>query len=102
VSEVRRVISMEEWHAIKVLKRQGHGKKAVARQLGIAWNTVKAIGIARRRQPTRGGRRSLIPTRHPSKRWWPAPFLDTLDNYDTAHYLKLLHRALDEILLPLH
>jgi hypothetical protein len=41
VSEVRRVISMEEWHAIKVLKRQGHGKKAVARQLGIAWNTVK-------------------------------------------------------------
>lgn len=32
---------MEEWHAIQVLKRQGHGKKAVARQLGIARNTVK-------------------------------------------------------------
>jgi DNA polymerase II len=31
----------------------------------------------------------------------PAPFLDTLDAYDTAHYLKLLNRALDEILLPL-
>jgi len=32
---------MEEWHAIQVLKRQGHGKKAVARQLGISRNTVK-------------------------------------------------------------
>lgn len=29
-SEVRRVISMEEWHAIQVLKRQGHGKKTIA------------------------------------------------------------------------
>jgi transposase len=38
---VRRVISMEEWHAIQVLKRQGHGKKAIARQLGISKNTVK-------------------------------------------------------------
>ncbi|MBW1987855.1 MAG: IS21 family transposase [Deltaproteobacteria bacterium] len=32
---------MEEWHAIQVLKRQGHGKKAIARQLGISKNTVK-------------------------------------------------------------
>jgi len=40
-SEVRRVISLEEWHAIQVLKRQGHGKKAVARQLRISRNTVK-------------------------------------------------------------
>jgi transposase len=32
---------MEEWHAIQVLKRQGHGKKAVARQLKISRNTVK-------------------------------------------------------------
>jgi len=32
---------MEEWHAIQVLKRQGHGKKASARQLGISKNTVK-------------------------------------------------------------
>jgi transposase len=39
--EVRRVISVEEWHAIQVLKRQGHGKKAVARQLKISRNTVK-------------------------------------------------------------
>jgi transposase len=35
------VISVEEWHAIQVLKRQGHGKKAVAKQLGISRNTVK-------------------------------------------------------------
>jgi transposase len=32
---------MEEWHAIQVLKRQGHGKKAIARQLQISRNTVK-------------------------------------------------------------
>lgn len=32
---------MEEWHAIQVLKRQGHGKKAIARQLGISKNTVR-------------------------------------------------------------
>jgi transposase len=32
---------VEEWHAIQVLKRQGHGKKAVARQLKISRNTVK-------------------------------------------------------------
>lgn len=32
---------MEEWHAIQVLKRQGHGKKTIARQLGISKNTVK-------------------------------------------------------------
>jgi DNA polymerase-2 len=29
-----------------------------------------------------------------------APFLDTLDGYDTAHYLELLDRAIDEVLLP--
>jgi DNA polymerase-2 len=29
-----------------------------------------------------------------------APFLDTLDGYDTAHYLELLDRAIEEVLLP--
>jgi DNA polymerase-2 len=29
-----------------------------------------------------------------------APFLETLDRYDTGHYLELLDRALDEVLLP--
>ncbi len=35
------MIFLEEWHAIQVLKRLGHGKKAIARQLGISRNTVK-------------------------------------------------------------
>ncbi len=35
---------MEEWHAIQVLKRQGHGKKAVARPLKISRKTVKRYG----------------------------------------------------------
>ena len=29
-----------------------------------------------------------------------APFLDTLDGYDTEHYVELLDRAIDEVLLP--
>ncbi|MFZ5454007.1 MAG: DNA polymerase domain-containing protein [Thermodesulfobacteriota bacterium] len=29
-----------------------------------------------------------------------APFLDTLERYDTEHYLELLDRAIDEVLLP--
>jgi DNA polymerase-2 len=29
-----------------------------------------------------------------------APFLDSLDGYDTGHYLELLDRAMDELLLP--
>jgi DNA polymerase-2 len=29
-----------------------------------------------------------------------APFLDTLDGYDTGHYLELLDRAMEEVLLP--
>ena len=29
-----------------------------------------------------------------------APFLDTLDHYDTATYLELLNRAMEEVLLP--
>jgi DNA polymerase-2 len=29
-----------------------------------------------------------------------APFLDTLDRYDTGHYMELLDRAIDEVLLP--
>ncbi|RJR48124.1 MAG: hypothetical protein C4567_00320 [Deltaproteobacteria bacterium] len=29
-----------------------------------------------------------------------APFLDTLDGYDTGHYLELLERAIEEVLLP--
>jgi DNA polymerase elongation subunit (family B) len=28
-----------------------------------------------------------------------APFLDTLDDYDAAHYLELLERAVEEVLL---
>ncbi|MBM4287277.1 MAG: helix-turn-helix domain-containing protein [Deltaproteobacteria bacterium] len=40
-SEVRRVISMEVWHTIQVLRRQGLKKRAIARKLGISKNTVK-------------------------------------------------------------
>lgn len=29
-----------------------------------------------------------------------APFLDSLDGYDTEHYVELLDRAIDEVLLP--
>ena len=35
------MISMEVWHTIQVLKRQGKHKKAIARELGISKNTVK-------------------------------------------------------------
>lgn len=40
-SEVRRLISVEVWHDIQVLKRQGLKKKAIARKLKISKNTVK-------------------------------------------------------------
>jgi transposase len=40
-SEVRRVITVKEWHTIQVLKRQGVKKKAIAWELGISKNTVK-------------------------------------------------------------
>lgn len=37
----RKVISMEVWHTIQVLKKQGKSRKAIARDLGISKNTVK-------------------------------------------------------------
>lgn len=30
------------------------------------------------------------------------PFVTTLDDYDTGHYLELLNRAIDEVLQPLN
>ena len=35
------MITMDVWHAIQVLKRQGKAKKAIARELGLSKNTVK-------------------------------------------------------------
>jgi len=37
----RGVIAMEIWQTIQVLKRQGRGKKSIARELRISRTTVK-------------------------------------------------------------